>query len=317
MMNSPNPFTPFLNRSSPIILDGGLATELEARGYNLSDRLWSARLLVDAPEAIREVHYDYLVAGADCIISASYQGTIEGFMSRDLGKQEAIDLLELSVELAIEARDRFWADPSNRIDRVKPIVAASVGPYGAYLADGSEFTGDYELGEVGLLKFHRERWQILSSTRADILACETIPSMTEARALGQLADQTAAQPLWMSFSCRDGFHISDGTLLAEVLGVLEPIENIIAVGINCTAPGYIPSLIAEAKTVTQKLIVVYPNSGEEYDPVHRQWTGDPDTTTYAAASRQWLAAGASLIGGCCRTGPQHINLLRQQFISET
>lgn len=237
-------------------------------------------------------------------------------MSRDLGKQEAIDLLELSVELAIEARDRFWADPSNRFDRVKPIVAASVGPYGAFLADGSEFTGDYDLDEVGLLEFHRERWQILSSTQADILACETIPSLAEARALGQLADQTAAQPLWMSFSCRDGFRISDGTLLADVLGVLEPIENIIAVGINCTAPGYIPSLISEAKTVTQKLIVVYPNSGEEYDPVHRQWTGDPDTTTYAAASRQWLAAGASLIGGCCRTGPQHINLLRQQLISE-
>ncbi|HET6444763.1 MAG TPA: homocysteine S-methyltransferase [candidate division Zixibacteria bacterium] len=315
-MSSPNPFTPFLNRSSPIILDGGLATELEARGYSLSDRLWSARLLVDAPEAIQEVHYDYLVAGADCIISASYQGTIEGFMSRDLSKDEAIDLLELSIDLAIEARDRFWADPSNRIDRVKPIVAASVGPYGAFLADGSEFTGDYDLDEIGLLEFHRERWQILSSTDADILACETIPSLVEARALGQLAEQDADRPLWISFSCKDGSRISDGTLLADVLCILEPIENIIAVGINCTAPGHVPSLIAEAKTATQKLIVVYPNSGEEYDPVHRQWTGDSDAITYAAASREWQTAGASLIGGCCRTGPEHINLLRQELISE-
>ncbi|MGB3717853.1 MAG: homocysteine S-methyltransferase [Candidatus Promineifilaceae bacterium] len=313
-MSIANPLAPFLDRSTPLILDGGLATELEARGHDLSDDLWSARLLLDAPEVIREVHCDYLEAGADCIISASYQGTIEGFIKHGLSQDKAKALLELSVELAVEARDRFWRDKLNRSDRVKPIVAASVGPYGAFLADGSEFTGAYDLDDVGLLEFHRDRWRILSATRADILACETIPSLTEARILGELLLETGHRSAWMSFSCKDGKHISDGTPLAEAITVLDNIENLVAIGINCTAPRYISSLIAEARKTTEKPIIVYPNSGEHYDTVRRRWTGDADTQAFANACQSWQAAGASLIGGCCRTGPEHIRLVRQSLI---
>jgi len=177
---------PLLDRFEVILLDGGLATELEARGFDLDDDLWSARLLLEKPEAIRRVHLDYLQAGADCVVTSSYQATIEGFEKKGIGKRKAVDVLRRSVQLAQSARDEFWGNPANRSGRVRPLVAASVGPYGAYLADGSEYTGDYDLDEDGLVKFHRERWDVLATSGADLLACETIPSLPEALALGRL-----------------------------------------------------------------------------------------------------------------------------------
>ena len=157
-------------------MDGGLATQLEALGCDLSDDLWSARLLLEAPDLIRQVHFDYFQAGADCGITASYQATIPGFMKRGMSKNEAVTLLQLSTQLAINARDQFWHDGGDQGGRLRPIVAASVGPYGAYLADGSEYNGRYDLDEDSLFTFHQQRWHILAQSGADILACETIPS---------------------------------------------------------------------------------------------------------------------------------------------
>ena len=199
-----NPIQPFLDFQDALILDGGLATELEARGCDLRDELWSARLLLEIPILIQEVHLDYYRAGADCGISASYQATIPALMARGLTEAEAIALLRLAVQLVIEARDQFWAEPANRKGRLRPIVAASVGPYGAALADGSEYTGDYDLDEAGLVDWHRQRWHILAGSGADILACETIPSHSETRALAKLMAETPEMPVWMSFSCKDG-----------------------------------------------------------------------------------------------------------------
>ena len=312
--NAIDPLEAFLARSGTMILDGGLATELEFRGYDLSDDLWSARLLIDEPEAITQVHYDYLVAGADCIISASYQGTIAGFMRRGLSHQEAKKLLKLSVELAVEARDRFWADPTHRAGRVKPLVAASIGPYGAFLADGSEFTGAYDLTKDGLLDFHRPRWQILTESAADIMACETIPSLVEAQVLTELFLETPGRSGWISFSCEDSSQLNDGTPIRQAAAMLDPIDNIKAIGINCTSPEYIEGLIGEVHKSTHKSVVVYPNSGEVYDPVAKKWRGEADTARYADACELWRDSGASIIGGCCRTRPEHIRLIRKRLI---
>lgn len=305
-----NPLQPFLEGQGYIILDGGLATELEARGYDLSDDLWSARLLQDAPQAIKQVHYDYLKAGADCVISASYQATIPGFLAHGLGESQAVALLERSVHLALEAREEFWAVPQHREGRLRPVVAASVGPYGAYLADGSEYTGDYEIDEEELLLFHRRRWHLLAGCQPDLLACETIPSAAEGRALSRLLLETPQAVAWFSFSCRDEKHVNDGTPLVECLAPLDRIEQIVAMGINCTAPRHIPGLVREARRVTEKPIVVYPNSGERYDVSGRRWLGQSVPEEFAAQSREWRAAGATLIGGCCRTGPGHIQRIR-------
>jgi homocysteine S-methyltransferase len=308
-----NPILPFLTQQGTLILDGGLATELERQGHDLSDELWSARLLADEPGAIRQVHLDYYWAGADCCTSASYQATIPGFVRRGMAPDTARDLIRLSVRLVAEARDAFWADESNRVKRLRPIVAASVGPYGAYLADGSEYTGDYDLDERELEEFHRERWSILSAAGADILACETIPSFAEARALAGLLADTPDSWAWFSFSCRDGKSISDGTPIAKCAAYLSTFERIAAVGINCTPPRFIPELIRAVSAATDKPIIVYPNSGESYDPVMKRWLGESVPAEFGTYSREWRKMGAGLVGGCCRTTPEHIRQIRDRF----
>lgn len=313
-----NPITPFLQQQGTLVLDGGLATELERRGYDLSDALWSARLLADNPEAIRQVHLDYYRAGADCCISASYQATILGFVRRGMSAEAARELIALSVGLVNEARDEFWAEERDRAGRLRPIVAASVGPYGAYLADGSEYTGAYDLDENGLFDFHAERWSILADSSADILACETIPSFAEARALLRLLDDSPGVCAWFSFSCRDGRHISDGTPMAECVALLSSNERVAAIGINCTPPRFIPDLIQimvaeEQVTDTHKPIIVYPNSGETWDPVGKRWLGQSAPGEFGAYGGQWRELGASLIGGCCRTTPEHIHQIREHL----
>lgn len=308
-----NPILPFLQRQGALILDGGLATELERRGCDLRDALWSARLLMDDPDVIRQVHLDYYWAGADCCTSASYQATIPGFVRRDMTAEAARELIALSVRLVVEARDAFWAVEQNHARRLRPIVAASVGPYGAYLADGSEYTGAYDLDEDGLLDFHVERWKILTGSATDIMACETIPSLAEARALLRLLEDTPDVYAWFSFSCRDGEHISDGTPIAECARILSGQERVAAVGINCTPPRYIPDLIRAVSAVTDKPIVVYPNSGETYDPVSKRWLGESMPSEFGTYSREWRKLGAGLIGGCCRTTPQHIRQIRDRF----
>jgi homocysteine S-methyltransferase len=309
-----NPLTPFLARQGALIIDGGLATLLEQRGYNLDDHLWSARLLRDDPEAIRSGHMAYLEAGADCIISASYQGTVAGFERTGMSRQEARAHLQLAVALAREARDAFWRRAQAEGTRLRPLVAASVGPYGAYLADGSEYSGAYGLNIATLADFHRERWHLLSAAGPDLMACETIPSGIEARALAQLLPETPAMPAWISFSCRDGVYLSDGTLLADVVALLAPLPQVVAIGINCTAPRYVASLIAQARAVSSKPILVYPNSGETYDVNRRIWTGESEPEAFGTLSETWQAAGANLIGGCCRTGPEHVRAIRAHLL---
>lgn len=309
-----NPIRPFLTHQSSLILDGGLATHLETLGCDLSDELWSARLLFDHPDIIQQAHLDYFWAGADCAITASYQATIPGMMARRFSEAEAVILLQRAVALAIAARDEFWSVPENRTQRLKPIVAASVGPYGAYLADGSEYTGDYDLDEDGLLAWHRPRWQILANTDADLLACETIPSFAEARALLRLVDEKVGgeTAVYFSFSCRDGKHIHDGTPLADCVAHVAAHPQIVAVGINCTAPRFVPSLIEVVRDMTDKPIIVYPNSGETYDVENKCWLGESDPSEFGTISREWRKLGAALIGGCCRTGPDHIRQIRDR-----
>ncbi|WP_113703716.1 homocysteine S-methyltransferase [Nonomuraea lactucae] len=281
-----------------LVLDGGLATHLEALGADLRDELWSARLLLEDPDLIRRVHGDYFAAGAHVATTASYQASIPGFVRRGLDVAQAESLIRRSVELAGQARDEAGGG----------LVAASVGPYGAYLANGAEYTGDYDLDEDGLLAWHRPRWEILASAGADLLACETIPSYPEARALARLLGETPSLKAWVSFSCRDGEHINDGTPIREAAALFAGDPRVVAVGANCTAPRHIPGLIAALSGGLP--IVVYPNSGETWDAERHRWLGLADPVEYGQAAKEWERAGASLIGGCCRTTPDHIRQVR-------
>ncbi len=301
-----NPIASILDRYPALVIDGALATELERRGYNLKDDLWSAKILLEQPEAIKQLHYDYFKAGADCAITASYQATLAGFMKRGLTEEQALALIQKSVKLAIQARDEFWADEAHRIGRSKPFVAASVGPYGAYLADGSEYRGNYGLTEQQLMDFHGLRMQALIETGAELLACETIPTPIEARALVKLLGESQSIHAWISFSCRDDAHVCEGERLEECIRQVESSPFVDAVGINCTSPRFIPALIHEAKKATDKPILVYPNSGETYDAAKSDWDGHPMYESFGEEAKVWYAAGARLIGGCCRTSPKDI-----------
>lgn len=319
-MTPPSPLALFLATQGVVVLDGGLATALEARGHDLDDPLWSARVLLDDPEEVGAVHAAYLRAGADCIATATYQATFGGLVARGLDESAAERVLTRGVALALDARDAFWADPSNRTDRLRPLVAASVGPYGAALADGSEYTGRYDLDEEGLVAWHRRRWHVLASAGADLLACETIPSMAEARALVRLMAETPERWAWISFQCRDGGTLADGTPVAEAVAACAGAARLAAVGFNCVPPELVSPLLAAVGAVTDVPLAAYPNSGERYDPRSKAWRaavpggGGGAAADLAVRAPRWLAEGAVVLGGCCRTGPDAITRLRDALI---
>ncbi|PRY63499.1 homocysteine S-methyltransferase [Vreelandella songnenensis] len=312
-MSQSNPIKALLADAPFMVIDGALATELEALGCDLNDSLWSARLLAQAPEKIRQVHQAYFEAGADCAITASYQATIPGFMQAGMTVEQARELIKRSVTLAMEARDAVWQP--GQADRPRPLVAASVGPYGAYLADGSEYRGGYDLDRAGLVEFHRERLELLLASGADLLAVETLPSLEEALAITDLLAEHPGAQAWITFSAKDGEHISDGTPIEACAAALAGCPGVAAIGVNCTALKHIESLIASIKRACDLPVLVYPNSGEQYDPVTKTW--HPAACEHSGPSglvqgaEQWLAAGASGIGGCCRTTPEDIQALAQ------
>lgn len=301
-----HPFQPLLEENGVVILDGALATELERRGANLDDPLWSARVLLDRPELIREVHLDYFRAGADVATTASYQASLPGLTACGLTESQAREVIQRSVQLAREARERFVRESANY--RPRPLVAGSVGCYGAYLADGSEYRGAYGLGLTELVEFHRPRMAWLVEAGADALACETIPCQLEAEALVHLLAEFPDTPAWMSFSCRDGEHVREGQSIEACARVAEQAPNVVAIGVNCTPPQFVPELLTRLRNVTDRLLVAYPNSGESWDAA-RGWAGDRSCLDFGAASRAWYDLGARLIGGCCRTTPADIRAI--------
>ncbi len=294
-MTKPDKFSELIADGRPVVLDGGLATQLEAQGCDINNALWSASIITDDPQAIVDAHRAYLDAGAQIIISASYQAIDP-------------DLIAGAVYLAVQARDEFVKDnPAANA----PLVAGSIGPYGAVLSDGSEYSGDYGVSRADLIEFHRARIAQLDASAVDILACETIPSFDEAIALRDLLADVSS-PAWISFSCRDGSHINDGTAIEDAVSLFRDHLSVCAVGVNCSAPQHIASLIQKIKTTLPNMpILVYPNSGETFDASDKTWSGTATASDWVPAAQEWLAAGATIVGGCCRTGPEHIHAIDQ------
>ncbi|MEU0738820.1 homocysteine S-methyltransferase [Streptomyces sp. NPDC006134] len=281
-----------------VVLDGGMSNQLESAGHDLSDALWSARLLADRPEAIVAAHLAYYEAGADVAITASYQATFDGFARRGIGPGKAAGLMTLSVELAREAARRARAP--------RPLwVAASAGPYGAMLADGSEYRGRYGLTVTELERFHRPRLEVLAAARPDVLALETVPDTDEATALLR-AVRGLGVPAWLSYTVT-GDRTRAGQPLEEAFAPAADADEVIAVGVNCCAPEDVPGAVETAARVTGKPVVAYPNSGESWDAGARAWDGRP--TFGAERVTDWYAAGARLIGGCCRVGPETVTAI--------
>ena len=289
-----------MNINYPLLIDGGLSNSLEIEGSDLNHEMWYANLLEKSPESLIKAHYTYLISGAKCIITSSYQASILGFMNLGHDKNMSERLLLKSISLAEEAINRFDSKGT------RPLIAISIGPYGAYLSNGSEYYGNYDVSDDVLYDFHFERIKLLDSSSADFFACETIPSLQEAKVLSEILRGTN-KSAWISFSCKDSSSINDGNNIEECIAFLANHPNIFAVGVNCTSPEYISDLIRSIKKESlDKKIVVYPNSGENYNPDSKCWTGKSDIDFFTDMAKEWIDLGVDIIGGCCRVGPKHI-----------
>ena len=298
---------PFLDNGI-CVLDGGLATELECRGADLADALWSAKVLLESPRAIVDVHRSYFEAGADVAITASYQASEQGLAARGIDAAGTAALLRRSVELARQARDEWLAKADSRA-RPRPLVAASVGPYGAVLADGSEYRGDYGVSREALLEFHLARLEPLVEAGPDLLAIETIPTALEAEAiveaLGQLGDPV---PAWCTFTLRDGAHLANGGPLDDAVRTVATSASIVAVGVNCSPPASAIQAVARLAEAVHLPVVAYPNRGADWDAATKAWRGGDDVDMGVVAAGL-VEAGATIVGGCCGTGPSDVRAI--------
>jgi len=295
------------------VIDGGLASELEYLGARIDGPLWSAHVLEDEPDKVAAVHRAFIQAGSQCIATCSYQVSRMGYAEVGLPPERADAALLRSIALARSVVAEF---PGRRV-----LVAASLGPYGAALHNGAEYTGNYDCSYADLVRFHRERIDILANAHGlqapDLLAFETFPSLEEVRAVGEALVPWPALQAWFSFSCRDEKHVSHGEPLAECAAVVAAFPQTVAIGVNCVPPRWLPSLIAELRSASDKPVLVYPNSGDGWDAAARCWIGQSDPAEFGALARDWFAAGAQIVGGCCRTRPAHIHKVAQaaaQFV---
>lgn len=291
-----------MNITYPLLLDGGLSNELESLGCDLNHKLWSARLLHSDIDSIITAHKAFIKVGAKCIITASYQASIPGFMACGFSKHEAKQLILRSVWAAEEAIKQSGANDV--------FIAASIGPFGAFRGDGSEYTGNYGINDSELKAFHIERIELLDLSNAHFFACETIPSWQEAKVLFEILTKVK-KPAWISFSCKDEKHLNDGTPIRDCAKLFADHSKVFAIGINCTKPVYVSSLIKELRSVPHsKKIVVYPNSGENYNAKTKSWSGE---VTCGLLSKEWLKLGADIIGGCCRVRPKDIKKMAAEM----
>ncbi len=284
-----------LRGGGPVLIDGGLASALEDQGHDLSDALWSARLLADDPSAIAAAHAAFAAAGAEVVITASYQASVGGFVRRGMDEREAARLIRSATAVARDA----VAD--------RAMVAASVGPYGAVLGNGAEYRGDYGMSAAQLRDWHSARWELLVDSNPDLIAVETIPSLVEVESLVPLIERSGIET-WVSVSCGPSGRTNAGDDVADVGRLLRGVSNVVAVGVNCTRPPDVLPAVERISTADLAL-VAYPNLGRTWDHTARTWVGDSSDWLTGPLVDQWLAAGVRIIGGCCGTSPDDIRQL--------
>lgn len=313
----PNKLSSHIANGTPIILDGALATYLETLGADISGALWSADILLKNASLIKQTHLDYYRAGANVAITASYQASVAGLVKHlALSEAGAKNIVKKSVELAKEAKEQYVGESGANHDQL--FIAGSVGPYGAFLADGSEYRGDYIVSRENMKNFHRGRIQALVDAGVDVLACETIPSKAETEALIELLrTEFPSSEAWFSFTLRDSSCISDGTPLSEMAALFKDEEQVVSLGFNCVPDDVALDALKVLKPLMKRgTMVVYPNSGEQWNAKAREWEGKrTEGSTLAVKTKEWRDAGAGLIGGCCRTTPDDIGVMKKALAS--
>ncbi|MEQ9764542.1 homocysteine S-methyltransferase [Streptococcus jiangjianxini] len=310
-------FKELLSQKDVVILHGALGTELEARGYDISGELWSAKYLINDSDAITKIHEDYVLAGADIITTSTYQASLSSLQGVGISNQEAEALIIKSVELAKAARKKAWEKVDEKVKgtRVYPLISGDVGPYAAYLADGSEYTGEYgQVSKETLKDFHRSRIALFLKEEVDLLALETMPNILEIKALTELlSEEFPEAEAYISVTSQDGASLSDGTGLRELVALVQDCPQIIALGVNCSSPEICEKVLSQLVGLTSLPLVAYPNSGEVYHGDTQTWhASDSVTHEVAAYHKKWqeMFEQLTLVGGCCRTRPDDIKKLR-------
>jgi len=289
---------PFTARTEQFIIDGGLSTQLERRGHNLADPLWTARTLLEYPDDIRAAHMDFIHAGAEVIITASYQVSTQGFRAAGLSESDADHALTASIEVARAA--------VNAVEAPRHIhVAASVGPYGAITHDGAEYRGQYGLSRQELVNFHASRIGVLASANPDLFAIETIPDIDEINALAEVLDDSI--PSWVSITAQNATHLWSGHTIEDAVASIERVPGVQAIGVNCTDPRHVTEILRTMRSRTDLPLITYPNAGGAWDPQTSAWSDAPRNIT--AMADEWREAGAMGIGGCCGTDAHAIATL--------
>lgn len=302
-----------LLKETPIVIDGSMSTPLEIWGAQTDSDLWTAAALINHPDLVKRVHQAYFEAGARITITDSYQTNVAAFEKHGYGEQAARRLIRLSAQLAQTARDEY-----EKATGVHNLVAGSIGPYGAYLADGSEYRGDYELSLADYQDFHAPRLEELLAAGVDCLAIETQPKLAEVTAiLAWLHDHQISVPVWVSFSLQDPQTISEGTALTQAVEAIQDDLNVLAVGVNCMPITMATPAVETIAKVASVPIIVYPNSGAQYDPITKTWQTTTGQTSFAQAAVDWVQAGAGIIGGCCTTMPKDIQEIKLAIAKES
>lgn len=305
----------YLTEGKILILDGALGTEIENRGYNISNKLWSATYLVKNNNIISQIHLDYLKAGADIITTSSYQATLKGLIQElNFSESKAKDLIALTVKLAKIARDDFWEslDEKHKEKRLYPLIGGDIGPYAAYLADGSEYTGIYPENNIDFKAFHRERIAILIENGVDFLIIETIPNQKETIEIIELLEEEFPTiDAYLSLTLKEPNTITDGTLFTDLIEKVNHSSQIVAVGANCCSPKFISPTLKKLKPLTSKPFVIYPNSGETYNGSTKTWSSSSNNyENFFEEVSNWVHLGTQIVGGCCRTRPSDIKKIR-------
>ncbi|ULG74649.1 homocysteine S-methyltransferase [Macrococcus brunensis] len=280
-----------------ILLDGGFGTTVEQFGYDVNHPLWSSNLIESNPEAVYQVHQAFVDAGAEIILTNTYQAAIQSFINMGLNYQDARNYLKKAVEIA------------RRAAKENTIIAGSLGPYGAMLGNGAEYTGDYIISEQDYIDYHKERLDILIEAGISVFAFETIPNLEEIKAVKKLLEEYEEIEAWLSVTLNDSTHLSDGTQLDEVIETVNAIPNVLAFGINCTSIKVIDEAVDKLIKQSSKDIILYPNGGRKYDASNKVWIGDEEQSLLEAAVR-WKDKGVKFIGGCCQVGPDDIKELK-------
>lgn len=291
------------------VLDGSLAAALEEQGVKNESELWTAQALSANIEAVYDAHYSYLAAGAQMILTDTYQANLQAFEKAGHSKQQAENLVGMAVLVAQKARDDYEEQTGKHA-----LVAASIGPYGAYLADGSEYRGDYLLNDAQYLNFHLPRLTTILAQSPDCLALETQPKLSEPLALLRWLEKNVPQmPVYVAFTLRDETTLSDGTKLERAVAAISKFEQVFAIGINCIAPELVSGALKVIRQATTKKIIVYPNLGAKYDPETKQWAKSEQQLDFTQLAEKWHQAGASIIGGCCMTTSPQISQIATYF----